>query len=140
LEERFGLQAKEKKIKLSIKADFFIINCDINNLTRAFSNLVQNSIQYSPGSAEINIRFYKVQRQSDKENDLAIFTIENKGNIPENETEKIFDRLYRGEFGRSTKGSGLGLTIAKAAIEKHGGTITVENKKESVVFIVRIPV
>ena len=133
LEERFSFKAEEKKIKLITAAEPFTINCDINNLTRALSNLVQNSIQYSPPECEVNIRFYK-------DGDQAIFTIENKGNIPENETEKIFDRLYRGEFGRSTKGSGLGLTIAKAAIEKHGGTISVHNKKESVVFTVCIPI
>jgi len=132
LEERFGFQAEEKKIKLIITADLFTINCDINNFTRALSNLVQNSIQYSPSDCKVNIRFYK-------EESLAIFTIENKGNIPENETEKIFDRLYRGEFARSTKGSGLGLTIAKAVVEKHGGSISVYNKNESVVFIAKVP-
>ncbi|MCL2792915.1 MAG: HAMP domain-containing histidine kinase [Spirochaetaceae bacterium] len=135
LEERFGFQAQEKKIKLIATVDPFTINCDINNLTRALSNLVQNSIQYNSAGqdSEVNIRFYK-------EDNLAIFTIENKGNIPENEAEKIFDRLYRGEFGRSTKGSGLGLTIAKAAIEKHGGSISTYNKKDSVVFVIKIPV
>ena len=133
LQERFSLQAEEKKIKLIITAEFFTINCDINYLIRALSNLVQNSIQYSPLESEVNIKLYK-------DGSHAIFTIENRGNIPESETEKIFDRLYRGEFARSTKGSGLGLTIAKAAIEKHGGTIDVHNKKESVVFTVRIPI
>ena len=133
LKERFSFQAEEKRIRLITETDIFPINCDINNLTRALSNLVQNSIQYSPSDNEVNIRFYK-------ENDLAVFTIENKGNIPENETEKIFDRLYRGEFARTTKGSGLGLTIARAVIEKHGGTIKVYNKKERVVFAANIPV
>ncbi len=136
LEERFSFQAEDKKIEIIIKADSFKINCDINGLIRALSNLVQNSIQYSPYNSEVNIRFYK-------EDGNAIFTIENQGNVPENETEKIFDRLYRGEFGRSTKGSGLGLTIAKAAIEKHGGTINVYNRKnykiDTVVFVIKIP-
>jgi len=133
LEERFFFQAEGKKIKLITKADSFTIYCDINYLTRALSNLVQNSIQYSPSGNNVNILLFK-------EESLAIFIVENKGNIPENEIDKIFDRLYRGEFSRSTKGSGLGLTIAKAVIEKHGGTISAHNKKERVVLIAKIPI
>ncbi|MCL2293555.1 MAG: HAMP domain-containing histidine kinase [Spirochaetes bacterium] len=136
IKERFWLQAEEKKIKLIIRADSFAINCDVNNFTRALSNLVQNSIQYSPHESEVNIRFCKEETQ-------AVFAIENRGNIPEEEKEKIFDRLYRGEFGRSTQGSGLGLTIAKAVIEKHGGTISIynvrENETESIVFVAKVP-
>ena len=69
--------------------------------------------------------------------------MENPGEIPENEIKRIFDRLYRGEFSRSTRGSGLGLTIAKAAVEKHGGAIAAENTgnagERSVRFTVIIP-
>ncbi|MDX9800495.1 MAG: HAMP domain-containing sensor histidine kinase, partial [Spirochaetia bacterium] len=140
LRERFAVKAKETGVDLQIDNDDFTIRCDINLLTRALSNLVQNSIQYSihDSSKEALIRISI--SKSDRE---AVISVENPGEIPENEIKRIFDRLYRGEFSRSARGSGLGLTIAKAAIEKHGGTITagnIQKDKESIVrFTVRIP-
>ncbi|MCP5513994.1 MAG: HAMP domain-containing histidine kinase [Spirochaetales bacterium] len=136
LRERFAAGAKEKGINLQIENDDFIIRCDINLLTRALSNLVQNSIQYSQEGAKIRI---SISRSGSS----AVISVENPGEIPENEIKRIFDRLYRGEFSRSTRGSGLGLTIAKAAVEKHGGAIAAENTgnagERSVRFTVIIP-
>ena len=46
--------------------------------------------------------------------------------IPENEQDKIWDRLYRGDKSRSQRGLGLGLSVVKAVIEAHGGKATVQ--------------
>lgn len=43
--------------------------------------------------------------------------------IPENESEMVFDRLYRGECARKTPGTGFGLTIANKIVELHEGSI-----------------
>ncbi len=133
LRERFAVQAKEKGVTLQIENDDFIIRCDVNLLTRALSNLAQNSIQYSPEGAKIRI---SISRSGSS----AVISVENPGEIPEKEIKRIFDRLYRGEFSRSTRGSGLGLTIAKAAVEKHGGVITAENTKKGRNRIVRFSI
>jgi two-component system sensor histidine kinase BaeS len=123
LKERFDIFAKEKRIELVFNVGLFKIKCDISHIARALSNILQNSIQYSRENTAINIRFYT-------ENNFAVIETENSGEIPEDEIPKIFQRLYRGEFGRSAPGSGLGLTIAKAAVEKHGGKIDVYNTKQ----------
>lgn len=124
LSERFSIQAEEKKIKLEILNNLEYINCDFNLITRALSNLVQNSITYSPEGSAVTVSM--MERFSGAEK-VSVITVENPGFIPEKEIEKIFDRLYRGEFSRSSSGTGLGLTIAKAAVEKHGGTLSAEN-------------
>ncbi len=136
IRERFTMQAEEKKIKLEIESESFNLSCDINLIIRAVSNLVQNSIQYSKPGSPVNVKFFR-------ENGCSVISVENPGSIPENEIERIFDRLFRGEYSRSSKGSGLGLTIAKAAVEKHNGRIIAENrirgKEETVCFTVTIP-
>ena len=48
--------------------------------------------------------------------------------IPENEQDKIWERLYRGDKSRSQRGLGLGLSVVKAVIEAHKGTVTVNSK------------
>jgi signal transduction histidine kinase len=48
--------------------------------------------------------------------------------VPENEQDKIWDRLYRGDKSRSQRGLGLGLSVVKAVIEAHGGKATVNSK------------
>ena len=55
--------------------------------------------------------------------------------IPSEELEKVFDRLYRGEYARSSPGSGLGLTIAKRIAELHGGVLTIGNREEGGVIV-----
>lgn len=133
LHERFGMLAHERGIRLSMVHGNFRIRCDAQLLTRALSNLVHNSIQYSPDKSEVKMTL------ENRGND-AFVTVENQGQIPESEIPRIFDRLYRGNFGRSSKGSGLGLTIARAAVEKHGGTIIAGNIESSGSRLVRFTV
>ena len=136
LEERFELLAEEKGINLEINSEQFVFRCDINLMIRALSNLVQNSIKYSDRNTDIDIAI-------SKKTDKAVFYIENSGYIKENEKGKIFDRLYRGETGRTSEGTGLGLTIASAIISRHKGSIKAENRvkngEERVGFTVEIP-
>ena len=47
--------------------------------------------------------------------------------IPERDLERVFERLYRGEYARSSPGSGLGLTIARRIAELHGGSVTLRS-------------
>jgi two-component system sensor histidine kinase BaeS len=56
----------------------------------------------------------------------------NPGHIPEEDLPRIFDRLYRGDAGRSGSGNGLGLSITRVIAEKHGWRITAENRETDV--------
>jgi two-component system sensor histidine kinase BaeS len=61
--------------------------------------------------------------------------IENTGSSPEEEIPLVFDRLHRGEHSRHSPGSGLGLTIAKAVMELHGGSIRIANSGTGTVVV-----
>lgn len=92
------------------------INADKQLVKQAIRILVDNSIKYTPEGGRINLRV-------NTENDSAFITVQDNGIgiTPEN-IPHIFDRFYRSDESRARKtgGSGLGLSIAKWIIEKHG--------------------
>ena len=113
----------EKKIKFIIDNKLESISGDEKLLNRAFSNIVNNAIRYTKEKGEVSIHVYKNE-------DKNVFEVFNSGSfIAESEINKVFDRLYRGEYARSTPGSGLGLTIAKTIIELHNGEVCVNSEK-----------
>ena len=60
--------------------------------------------------------------------------------IPADELPRIFDRLFRGDTSRTERGLGLGLSLVKAVVEAHGGTVGVESEPgRGSVFTVRLP-
>jgi signal transduction histidine kinase len=60
--------------------------------------------------------------------------------IPLDEQPRIWERLYRGDKSRSQRGLGLGLSLVKAIVEAHHGTVTVQSRPgEGSEFIVHIP-
>ena len=85
--------------------------------------LIDNAVKYSASDGIVNIKLYK-------RNDKLIFSVNNKGNvISKDELAHIFDRFYRAEKSRTTKGYGLGLSIAQNIINSLGGKINVESNE-----------
>lgn len=114
-------------------------NWDRDRLRQAISNLLANAIQHSPESAPVELKL--TGESSD-----AIVTVYNSGPpIPPGELTKIFDPLVRGSSAEQPKenrpGSiGLGLYIARAIAESHGGTINVTSSNEAgTEFTMRLP-
>ena len=104
-------------------------------LTQLVSVLLDNAIRHSTGS-EIGV---SLKHQSH----AAVLTVVNDGDeIPPEKQEHLFDRFYRVDEARNSEGQhyGLGLSIAKAVAEKHGGSITVSCHDGKVQFTVSIPV
>jgi len=61
--------------------------------------------------------------------------------VPVEEQNKIWDRLYRGDKSRSQRGLGLGLSLVKAVVQAHGGSVAVESRpNEGATFIVKLPI
>lgn len=117
--------AEEKKFKIKITGKkLLVINGNGILLSRAFSNILENSIKYSHGDkVEINVK---------KENSKKIVEFKDNGQgVPKEDIEKIFDRFYRVDKSRSRKtgGSGIGLSITKKIVEVHDGRVYAENIK-----------
>jgi len=101
------------------------INTDYEKLRQVFANLISNAFKYTP-SGTIGIG-YKI------ESDQLTFFVKDTGiGIPEGETERVFERFYRGSNSRKeiVSGTGLGLSIVKELLELLGGRIWIESKLE----------
>ena len=91
-----------------------------------FKNLIENSIEYAGNNITIYIGVDKVS------NGIAHFTYYDTGvGVPDNRLDRIFERFYRLDEGRSRKsgGSGLGLSIVRNSVILHKGTISVKNRE-----------
>jgi signal transduction histidine kinase len=93
-------------------------------LRQVLDNLVSNAIKYAPNGGVIT-----VGGEVDT-NHVTIFVRDQGAGINERDQERIFDRFFRvdGALSRSTQGTGLGLYLAKAVIDAHGGSIQVTSK------------
>jgi len=101
------------------------VEADRDTLRSALINILDNAIKYTP--AEGHIRIVVKRRQ-----DEAVVEVGDDGpGIPLEHREKIFERFYRVEKARSseTGGAGLGLAIARWAVEINGGRIELESEE-----------
>jgi len=96
---------------------------DPDMLMRVFSNLCDNALRHTPAGGTVIVE----ARQQGKLLEVAV-TDSGRG-IPPEALARVFDRFYRADTSRQvrTGGSGLGLTIVRAIVEAHGGTIRAEN-------------
>ncbi len=104
-------------------------------LTQLVSVLLDNAVRHSSGG-EIGV---SLKRQGH----TAILEVTNEGEeIPPEKREHLFDRFYRADEARNSEGQhyGLGLSIAKAVAEKHGGNIGVSCCEGKVQFAISIPI
>ena len=98
-----------------------VVYADASLLRRVFQNLIGNAIKYTP-RGEVRIG----ARKLDKQEDVECWVSDNGAGIPENQLEKVFDKLETDS--EKEGGLGLGLAIVKTFIEAHGGSVTVESK------------
>ena len=89
---------------------------------RAVSNLVENALRYTPDGGRIEIAI--AQRNGDAE----VSVRDNGAGIPAQHLPRIFDRFYRVDSSRSSRGTGLGLAMVKSIAALHGGSARVESE------------
>lgn len=120
--------AKQNNISIIVKkfGDDCTIMGDSYLLERAINNLLDNAVRHTPHSGKIFIQCYK-------DGNRVVFTVQDTGKgFSSEEIHRVFDPLYRGETSRnrSTGGGGLGLTISRRVVRRHGGDLVVDNHSE----------
>jgi two-component system sensor histidine kinase BaeS len=100
-----------------------IIDGDAHRLHQVFMNLLENTLAYTDPGGQLRVGVSVDGGWSG--NSLTLHFDDSAPGVPESEMPRLFDRLFRGESSRNRElgGSGLGLSICRAAIEAHGGTI-----------------
>ena len=125
--ESLSIKAENQQIGFSIKKGCespLPVFADKEKIRQVLSNLLENSIKYGKHGGHIVASMYKVD-----EKHILIELSDDGIGIPEKNLQRIFERFYRTEGGRSRDitGSGLGLAICKHIIEAHGQTIHVRS-------------
>ena len=107
------------------------LNANPGLMSQALGNIVNNSVKYCPPGSQIHIRAQKMPSEAGVS--LVQIAIEDTGNgIPEQYQQRIFERFFRVDKGRSreTGGTGLGLSIVHHIIQLHGGKIKACNRQD----------
>ena len=135
--------AEDKKQTISVAGDNEIsVFADRSFLRMAVINLLDNAVKYSPAWSTIRLNLSDGNNPSNQIRFVQL-AIEDEGpGIPEDKASRVFDRFYRVDEGRTRDagGAGLGLAIAKWAVEVHGGTISVAPRlPNGSIFSIRLP-
>ena len=111
-----------------------ILNGNRTQLNQLVHILIDNAVKYADSGTAVTICLHR-------KNDRAEFSVNNRGSvISKEDMEHIFDRFYRAEKSRTTKGYGLGLSIARRITEEMNGRLTAESNEENgTTFYVRLP-
>jgi len=117
--------AEEKRQRISVEGEpALIVSGDRMILRQALVNLIDNAIKYSPTEAQILVRV-----GAGKDSQVIVEVVDQGPGVPKEHQSRIFDRFYRVDSGRSREwgGAGLGLAIARWAVEVNGGQLTLQS-------------
>lgn len=132
----FDSDRKSISIELDIDPADLVVRCDRVQLISGVGNLVDNAVKYSDSESTVVI----AARASGP---TLTITVSDEGiGIPESDLDRIFERFYRVDRGRSrdTGGTGLGLSIVRHVLLNHDGSIHVESTEgEGTVFSMMLP-
>jgi len=131
-------KAKDKNISVNSTVEPTIdkIRGSKEYIQEAITNLLANSVKYTPRNGRINIKV------SDKGNSILIEITDNGIGIPKDELPRIFEEFYRASNAREVErdGTGLGLSIAKQIVERHNGKIRVDSEEgKGSIFSIQLP-
>jgi len=132
--ERAARQAEAVGIVLTAEAAPAPVRGDAALLERAVGNLVENAVRYVPRGSRVTVRCAR-------SGGLAALDVEDDGpGIPAEHAPLVFERFYRGDPARGRDaGTGLGLPIARAIAEAHGGRLTLERASPGTLFRLTLP-
>jgi two-component system sensor histidine kinase BaeS len=108
---------------------------DPHRLEQAIDNLVANALRYAPRGGQVSL-------SADTAGDAVVLRVADTGpGIAPEHLAHVFDRFYKADPSRAAtrEGSGLGLSIVRAIVERHGGTVEVDSAPGSTVFTLRLP-
>ncbi len=142
LEEVIGVALQSRasslanhSIHVDLPANLPLLEFDTLLMERVFCNLLENAAKYTPAGSQIIIR----ARQNGDWVDISV--ADNGPGLPPGKEEALFEKFTRGKGESTVSGVGLGLSIVRAIVEAHHGTVRAENRpKGGARFTIRLPV
>ena len=128
--------AESSGVRLSFSGQPALVKGDPTLLESMIHNLCENAIKYSSGKGHVDVKIASV-------GDEVLLTVSDDGiGIPKEDQERVFERFYRVDKGRSKEvgGTGLGLSIVKHAVLLHGGKVELDSEPgKGSTFTVHLP-
>ena len=130
-------EAEERKLTLSLpRAPWPLphISGDRDLLLLVVHNLLDNALKFARSGDTIEVR-------ASEDGAFAVVEVADTGpGIPEEDLPHVWEELYRGQSARGVPGSGLGLALAQAIVQRHGGQLTLRSRaRQGTVFTLRLP-
>ena len=125
--------ARDVALAAETSADVWVSG-DRVRLEQVAANLIDNAVKYTPAGGTVTV---VVERDGGR----ALLRVRDTGvGIPADEQARIWDRLFRGDRSRAARGLGLGLSLVKAIVQAHGGTVAVDSAPgQGSTFTVALP-
>lgn len=105
----------ERRVQLRIRDGIPPVPMDVLQIDQVLSNLLENAARYAPADSEIEIKAARWH------NSVEMEVADRGPGVPPEERDRVFEEFYRGEAGLRESGAGLGLSIARAVVQAHGG-------------------
>ncbi len=131
------IEAKAQRLTLMIPDGLPAVLCDGLRTSQILGNLISNATEYTPAGGEIAIKLGQAPDEG-----FLLVTVRDSGmGIPAAEQKRIFERFFRASGAAAAGAAGLGLHIARALVELHGGKIWLESEvSQGATFCVTFPV
>ncbi|MCF7789272.1 MAG: HAMP domain-containing histidine kinase [Prosthecobacter sp.] len=131
----YDLISEEKHITITTD---FASDCkasvDPTRMSQAFANLLDNALKYTPEHGKVRLTCHAA------DNTVTVTLRDTGMGIPATDQPHIWERLYRGDKSRTQRGLGLGLSLVKAIVEAHQGTVAVESEAgQGAEFVITVP-
>jgi signal transduction histidine kinase len=124
--ETFSVLARQREITLEgqIEPGIDTVVMSAPKISRVLSNLIGNALQYTPAGGKVEVL------ASRKEGGIRVVVQDSGSGFAAADLSRVFEKFYRGEQARTraTGGAGLGLAIAQAIVEAHGGHMWASNR------------
>jgi signal transduction histidine kinase len=133
-----AIRNRQISVDVSVTPETLTVTGDAHRLEQALQNLGANAIRHTPNGGRIELT------ASPAEDGIRIAVRDTGPGIPPEHVERVFDRFYKVDSSRTRtdrpSGSGLGLSIVKAIVERHGGTVTASNAPDGgAIFEIQLP-
>ena len=121
--ELYGDVADAKGVVLTAHTpNDIVVEADGTRLEQVAANLIDNAVKYTPAGGRVDVEVLA-------DGNRALLRVRDTGvGIRPDELPRIWDRLFRGDTSRAERGLGLGLSLVKAVVEAHGGSVEVQSE------------
>ncbi|HIU25983.1 MAG TPA: HAMP domain-containing histidine kinase [Candidatus Copromorpha excrementigallinarum] len=123
----------QKNLTMELEFDEHMITANEELLKQLWLNLLDNAIKFSRERGTVSITI------QEGESEITVAISDYGEEIPPESLSRIFNKFYQSDESHSSKGSGIGLTIAKKVVDLHNGTILAESGRGKTTFTVTLP-